>query len=326
MEKKKRVTMYDVARAANVTPQTVSRAFRNTDDISEETRKKILKIAEELHYVVNTTASSLRAGNSRLIVVVYDNLKNVYYSIMIDHLQTHLRRLGYSILMLSVPDAYFGSMIYKFAVSHNASGVVSFLEPKAEIEEMVNDFKIPILLVGRRTLLPNVDYIRTDDEEGGRLAAAWLAERGVRRFAYLSIEDDISCAQDRFSGFSQEIARRGLEPPVAVGVKDDSRRDSIVKIFSDPETAPDGIFCFSDMIAFELLYYTEALGLPPVQIVGFDCVQREIRIPGRFMSLGCDKNVFAQHAAEMIVSAIESKRMGGRGETIRVSLMEGFKG
>ena len=78
----KRVTIKEVAKAANVTPQTVSRAMRNAPDISEETRERILKIASKLNYVKNSTASALRSGSTRLIAVIFDNLRNVFFSIM----------------------------------------------------------------------------------------------------------------------------------------------------------------------------------------------------------------------------------------------------
>lgn len=322
MEKKKRVTMYDVAQAANVTPQTVSRAFRNTDDISPETRKRILQIADNLHYVMNNTASSLRVGNSRLIVVVYDNLINVYFSIMIDYLQSSLRKMGYSILMLSVPSANFDRGTYEFAVSHNAAGVVSFLEPASEIDEMVRNFKIPILIVGRRTRLPSIDYLCTDDEEGGRLAAEWLIARGIERFVYLTVDIQVSCAFDRYQGFSREIVRRGFALPPCINAYTTPLRDTLQTLFRDRASAPQGFFCFNDMLAFELLYDIEEMGLPPVYVVGYDCVQREIPIPARLTSLGPDKSAFADRAAEMIVNAIENKRIGGRGESMRVMLNE----
>ena len=89
--KKSRVTIRDVARVARVTPQTVSRAIRNAPEVSAETREKVLKVAAELNYVKNNSASSLRCGNSKLIVIVYDHLVNIYFSIMIDYLQTCFR-------------------------------------------------------------------------------------------------------------------------------------------------------------------------------------------------------------------------------------------
>ena len=151
MEKKTRVTMIDVARAANVTPQTVSRAIRNAPEVSEETRERVLRIARELNYVKNNTASSLRGGNGKLIGVVYDNLMNVYYSITVDYLQRELRRRGYSLLAISLPAFKFGRETYEFALSHNVDGIISFLEPDGEIASLIKDFGVPVLLFVRRT-------------------------------------------------------------------------------------------------------------------------------------------------------------------------------
>lgn len=106
MEKRARVTIKDVARVANVTPQTVSRALRNAPDISVSMRERILKIASDLDYVKNNTAISLRQGTSKLICVVYDNLVNVYFSIMTDFLQQSLRERGYSVLTLALRCGY----------------------------------------------------------------------------------------------------------------------------------------------------------------------------------------------------------------------------
>ena len=176
--KKSRVTIRDVARVARVTPQTVSRAIRNAPEVSAETREKVLKVAAELNYVKNNSASSLRCGNSKLIVIVYDHLVNIYFSIMIDYLQTCFRAQNYSILMLSVTKHQLDRSDYEFALSHNVAGIVSFLEPDKEVTEMLDNFAIPVLLFGRRTDIKSVDYICMDDEEAGWQRAA-LSKRVV---------------------------------------------------------------------------------------------------------------------------------------------------
>ena len=98
--KKSRVTIRDVALVARVTPQTVSRAIRNAPEVSAETREKILKVAAELNYVKNNSASSLRCGNSKLIVIVYDHLVNIYFSIMIDYFISWFSDIYYLFFLL----------------------------------------------------------------------------------------------------------------------------------------------------------------------------------------------------------------------------------
>lgn len=304
--KKTRVTVRDIAAAAHVTPQTVSRAIRNAPEVSAETRERVLKIAAELNYVKNSTASSLRNGNSRLIVIIYDHLVNVYFSIMIDYLQACFKAYNYSILMLSVTEHRLDSSAYKFAVSHNAVGIVSFLEPDDEIASLLEGFGIPILLFGRRTDLRAVDYLRTDDEKGGRLAARHLIENECMRAVYVSTSLSVSCAYDRYAGFCAEWTDAGRPEPAVVEMVQ-GWEDAFLTLLHGDE-APDCVFCFSDMLAFDVVCLLEKSGMKDVPVIGFDNVQEEVRIPNRLVSVGTDKRAMAARAAQVLVSRIENGR------------------
>jgi len=304
--KKMRVTARDVARVANVTPQTVSRAIRNAPEVSAETRERVLKVAAELNYVKNNSASSLRCGNSKLIVIIYDHLVNIYFSIMIDYLQEYFRERSYSILMMSVTKHRLDRADYEFALSHNVAGIVSFLEPNEEVTEMLDSFVVPVLLFGRRTDVKSIDYVRVDDEAGGRLAAQRLLEKGCKRPVYVSV-GTASCANDRFAGFKAEWESEGAEPPRML---DSMNRfdENFVALFENAETQPDSFFCFSDMVAFDVICRLEKMGIENIQVIGFDDVQKEVRIPERFVSVGTDKRAMAERAVNVLISRIEEGR------------------
>lgn len=304
--KKSRVTIRDVARVARVTPQTVSRAIRNAPEVSAETREKVLKVAAELNYVKNNSASSLRCGNSKLIVIVYDHLVNIYFSIMIDYLQTCFREQNYSILMLSVTKHQLDRSDYEFAISHNVAGIVSFLEPDKEVTEMLDNFAIPVLLFGRRTDIKSVDYICMDDEEGGRLAARRFVEKGCTSSVYVSV-GTASCAYDRFMGFKKELESAGAKTPRILDSMD-CFEEKFSALFENSETVPDSFFCFSDMVAFDVIYRLEKMGIKNAQVIGFDDIQKEVRIPKRLISVGTDKRAMAQRAVNVLVSRIEEGR------------------
>ena len=304
--KKSRVTIRDVALVARVTPQTVSRAIRNAPEVSAETREKVLKVAAELNYVKNNSVSSLRCGNIKLIVIVYDHLVNIYFSIMIDYLQTCFREQNYSILMLSVTKHQLDRSDYEFAISHNVAGIVSFLEPDKEVTEMLDNFAIPVLLFGRRTDIKSVDYICMDDEEGGRLAARRFVEKGCTSSVYVSV-GTASCAYDRFMGFKKELESAGAKTPRILDSMD-CFEENFSALFENSETVPDSFFCFSDMVAFDVIYRLEKMGIKNAQVIGFDDIQKEVRIPKRLISVGTDKRAMAQRAVNVLVSRIEEGR------------------
>ncbi len=324
MGKKARVTIKDVAKLARVTPQTVSRALRDAPDVASSTRDRVLEIAASINYVKNSTASALRRGSTRLIAVVYDNLINLYFSIMTDFIQFCLKERGYSMLTISMRTFRLNKEAYMSAVSHNVDGIISFLEPEEEVSSLIKRYNVPVLLFGRRTDVKNIDCIHTDDEAGGRLAAARLAEDGCKNVVCITEVLELTCAYDRYHGFEEELKARGVAAPRIVDPNSPGLEAQLLSLRDSAEGFPDGIFCFNDMLAFETLYFVEKNRLPEVKVVGYDNVQDEIHIPRRLTTVGTNKREMAKRATEMIISRIEKGENGRRAvEKEKVFLIEG---
>lgn len=323
MERKARVTIKDVARIAMVTPQTVSRALRDAPDIAESTKTRVLEIASNLNYVKNSTASALRRGSTRLIGIIYDNLINLYFSVMTDFIQFCLKERGYSMLTISVRSFHLNEEAYMAAVSHNVDGIISFLEPDEELTELIKSYNVPVLLFGRRTNVKRIDCIHTDDEEGGRLAAARLADDGCKNAVCITEALELTCAYDRYHGFEEELKRRGISKPRIVNPNVPGLEQQLLSLMKSPEGFPDGIFCFNDMLAFETLYFIEKNNLPSVKVIGYDNVQQEIHIPRRLTTVGTDKLALAKRATEMIISKVEMGDTNRAIEKKGVFLVEG---
>ena len=323
MERKARVTIKDVARIAIVTPQTVSRALRDAPDIAESTKTRVLEIASNLNYVKNSTASALRRGSTRLIGIIYDNLINLYFSVMTDFIQFCLKERGYSMLTISVRSFHLNEEAYMAAVSHNVDGIISFLEPDEELTELIKSYNVPVLLFGRRTNVKRIDCIHTDDEEGGRLAAARLADDGCKNAVCITEALELTCAYDRYHGFEEELKRRGISKPRIVNPNVPGLEQQLLSLMKSPEGFPDGIFCFNDMLAFETLYFIEKNNLPSVKVIGYDNVQQEIHIPRRLTTVGTDKLALAKRATEMIISKVETGDTNRAIEKKGVFLVEG---
>lgn len=323
MERKARVTIKDVARIAMVTPQTVSRALRDAPDIAESTKTRVLEIASNLNYVKNSTASALKRGSTRLIGIIYDNLINLYFSVMTDFIQFCLKERGYSMLTISVRSFHLNEEAYMAAVSHNVDGIISFLEPDEELTELIKSYNVPVLLFGRRTNVKRIDCIHTDDEEGGRLAAARLADDGCKNAVCITEALELTCAYDRYHGFEEELKRRGISKPRIVNPNVPGLEQQLLSLMKSPEGFPDGIFCFNDMLAFETLYFIEKNNLPSVKVIGYDNVQQEIHIPRRLTTVGTDKLALAKRATEMIISKVETGDTNRAIEKKGVFLVEG---
>ena len=100
MQSRKPPTMADVARIAGVSPMTVSRAFKGENLISPDTRNAILKVAEELGYVFDATASNLRSQKTDFVAVTIPSINNANFADTVRGLSETLAPRGLQILSL----------------------------------------------------------------------------------------------------------------------------------------------------------------------------------------------------------------------------------
>ena len=100
----RRVTLQDIARETVYSINTVSHALRNKDDIARETRERIQRVAQDMGYMGNQIASSLRSGRTRTLAVILGNMSNPFYGIMTDSIQDAAAARNYSLLIMCSRD------------------------------------------------------------------------------------------------------------------------------------------------------------------------------------------------------------------------------
>lgn len=297
MRSKERTTIKDVAREANVTAQTVSRVCRNLGNVAPKTKERVLEACRKLNYLPNKTAISLRSGMVDSIAVVFDSLRNVYFSIMTDYINEEIAKHDYDIRPFFVRRSVIDSDIYLAAVSSGVSAVISFLEPADELESTVELYGVPMMVFGRRTELPNVDYVTTDDVEGGRLAAEELVAHGCNNIAFVGEAFGMTCVQDRLKGFSEGLAAHGKTFHTVVHT-DWLAGNKEAKIMLEKS---DGIFCFNDVFAYDIL---SAIDCSNKTIVGYDDLQSDLPMPVTLTSVGVDKRAYVALAVNSLFERI----------------------
>ena len=303
--KKTRATIKDIAKIANVTPQAVSRALNDAPNISKVTKMRILEIAAQLGYCKNASASALRSGSTNTIAIVYDELKNIYYSVMIDFLQSCLKAYGYSILVFSYRYTYLTKETYLNAISHNVDGIISFLDPKEEVGELIERYRVPVLLFGRYTPIANIDCIFSDDRNGGRLAAQHFLEEGCKNALVVTFPDEVAYIWDRVDGFYETFSSRQGNL-VRTCLKDGDFLNCFLSYFQG-ENAPDCIFCFNDMIAFETLNILSSGGYKIPLVIGYDNIQEQVPIPYRLTTVGAEKFAMAEEGVTLLLERIAGR-------------------
>lgn len=316
----KRVTIKDVAATADVTAQTVSRVFRNKGYVSEATRDKVLKVAQKLNYIPNSAAVSLRTGKTRNIAVVFDSLMNMYFSIIVDYIHREVKRCGYHLQTIYVDSHMITESIYRSAISAGASAIISLLEPVPGLGKVVGTLGVPLCIVGRRAEEGEIDFITTDDVRGGVLVAERFLARGCSTFVFAAEAFGMTCVIDRLKGFRETLAHSGY----SVDVIDCAEgRERALLDYVGGSGWPDAIFCFSDMIAYDLLKVMKKHNVTGVHIIGYDNIQSDFTILAPLTSVGVDKERYVRYILSRVVAKAEGKNSSRVAELLEPFLCEG---
>lgn len=319
----KNVTLKNIAESVGLSVNSVSRALRDCDDISETTKELVRQKALELGYVPNSVASSLRNGKTNLCMVVFDNLINPYFNIMANYIEKELKSYGYDMMIYTADNVLLDASGIQKIISRQGDAVLTFLAPTREALELSRQNGVPMILLGRDTIGFTMDVILTDDCHGGYLAVERLIASGAKKLAYIGSKPAIECSDRRFLGASRCAAEHGLDcMRLDLTFGEAGATNKLDDLLSNK---PDGLFVFNDQLAFAVIRHLNKKNIKipeEIRIVGYDYLGREMEYPLELTTIATNK----ERVAKMAVEALMRKNEGASEqihEIIDVSLVEG---
>lgn len=259
---KKVVSLKDIAIKANLSETTVSRALNDQKDVSEETRQRVKKVAEELHYRPNLLAQSMHTGATRIVGVIAPDLApyNEFMVQVIIGIHNELAHQDYVPINLwasSVPspdsDHHIIKQIHQL-IDRRVDGIILYPTQDASISfiEEVKERHIPLAVVDLELEGLNVDFVGTDDFYGASLATQYLIKLGHRRITHFGGCMTGSTARQRCRGFEDAASRAGIEYRIVedpvYGADLKINQELAYRILAD-DSRPTAVFCASDQIA-----------------------------------------------------------------------------
>ncbi|MFK7930432.1 MAG: LacI family DNA-binding transcriptional regulator [Myxococcota bacterium] len=319
-----RVTMEDVARLAGVSPATVSRALNDSSVVSDATKERIRKIAEEQGYTVNATASSLRRQSLQTIGVVTPlapagdyTVSDPFFLEMVGAIAESATHHGYD-LLLSLPGRHKGEVARRSLLSRGrADGMV--IIGQAGRDERLNelaDAGAPIVVWGGHTPGNRYCTVGSDNLQGGRLAVDHLLSLGRRRVLFLGDRRLPEVAQ-RYRGYVDGLLARGLTPEPELYREAPFAGEAARREMNSVLAAGlsfDAVFAASDMLALSASGALVEAGLripDDVAVVGYDDVTlaSQVPIPLTTVSQGI------QHGGRRLVELLLEHIGGGAPES-----------
>ncbi|MEE1296147.1 MAG: LacI family DNA-binding transcriptional regulator [Bifidobacterium sp.] len=280
-------SIQDVARKAQVSISTVSRSFTRPELVSQATREKVLRIAEELNFSTSRSAVALKTGRAlRIALLVSDHIHLWFAASVLEGLNEVLHQEGYDISIFQISSIEERREFFQMLpVRRNADAVivVSFDIDADEIAQL-NSINVPI--IGINSVLPQERgfsaSINIDDEQGSILAARHLIALGHRRIAYVRTNRDVILhfsVQQRFDAFMECCSHSGIAPQVIIANEGPDRISQVMTEIMSLDPMPTAIACQEDGIAIPLI---------------FQLMRSGFSIPADFSVIGFDNGTYAQ--------------------------------
>jgi len=319
-----RVTIKDVARAAGVSAQTVSRVINDRPDVAEETRQRVQEIIDRLGYQPSALARSLIQQRSFTLGVITAGLKYIGPSRTLNGVTQRAEELGYSLMLKELPSfttAEPQSLIHSLLARH-VDGMIWATSEVGEnlswVTEGLQDIPVPTIFLTIQPR-PNVLSVSYDNLLGGQRAVQHLIDQGYRNIGHITGPLDWWEARQRKAGWEAALQEAGLPAQSACFAEGNWSSASGEQAFRQLlETYPemDAVFVSNDQMALGVLQSAARIGkIIPQQlgVVGFDGIPEARHYWPPLTTVFQDQNCLGSTAVEKIVEIIERIREEGEG-------------
>lgn len=251
------VTIYDIAKKANVSPMTVSRVINNSGRISEATRQKVEKVIKELNYIPNSAARSLISKESKILSLLITDITNPFFTKVARGAEDKARQLGYRLLLSNSDESLEKEAEYvTMLISTGVDGVLfapASDGSKKHLRTLIKH-RIPFVLIDRSIDDIESDIVLGNSREGTRLLLQHLIEQGHRSIALINGPADVSTARERQQAYEEtlKLADLPVNPHLMVEsrYKQDDAQSAVKKLLQLPyEERPTAIFAANNFIA-----------------------------------------------------------------------------
>jgi DNA-binding LacI/PurR family transcriptional regulator len=305
------VTMQDVARAAGVSPMTVSNVLNDYPHIRDETRAKVLRAIDELDYRVNVAARNLRAGRTNTIGFAVPEIDRPYFGQLAAKVIARAAAVGYRVVIEQTGADRDGELRTIAGSSHRMyDGLILSVAGLGTPDRDLLRTDFPMVILGESVFAGPVDHLALPNAEGTYAATRHLIERGCRRIAI--VEGDAHPAHTNVTGLRHDGYLRALRDG---GIAYDAALSTSIPALSmhggrqgatrlvESGVAFDGVVCITDTVALGVIRGLVDAGISvpgDVRVIGFDGIDEgEFSVPS-LSTIAPDHDDLAKRAVDLL--------------------------
>ncbi|RNL83754.1 LacI family transcriptional regulator [Sinomicrobium pectinilyticum] len=333
---KKKVTIKQIARELDVSVSTVSKALRDSKEISLDTRQKVQAFAKLLNYRPNNIAVSLKNRKTKNIGVIIPEIVHHFFTTVISGIEREANKAGYNVIVC-LSDESFDKEVINMETLANGSidGFILSLSKETQSKKdfhhlrEVIDQGMPLVMFDRVSDEIPGDKVVIDDVEGAVNAVNYLLDSGCNRIALLTTVDYVSVGKLRTEGYIRALRQAGKEvdESLIVKIEDiDNCEQQIALLFDSGKF--DAVFAVNELFAVTAMKEAQRRGyrIPEdISFMGFtDGILSQFAFPP-LTTVDQHGLEMGGMAAKMLIQRLENDDMGDESyvtEVIPTSIKE----
>ena len=307
-----RPTIAGVARAAGVSVASVSRVL-NGLPATEEMVERVQRAVEELGYVPDSRARSLKVGRTFQLTLAVADVGNPVYVTMMRAVEEVVSAAGYRLVVTTTgPDVVDEVALVRGMARGYADGlVISPLRVDDDLIKSIRECDVPVVVAGNVPASAGVDTVRANSPKGMLLAVEHLLAKGRRRIAFVNGPVDTVPGTARAKGFADAMKANGLQSVAEVEATDftfAAGREAGKELLSRNAGTLDAVIAANDLLAVGIMHELAA---------------RDLVVPGDVAVIGMDDSELAEQSFPPLTSVnLGSAERGRRAAELLLARIE----
>ena len=321
---KRKITLKQIARELDVSISTVSKALRNSIEISEDTKEKVQAFAKLYNYRPNNIALSLKNRKTKTIGVIIPEIVHHFFSKVIKGIELQANKKGYNVIV-GLSNESFDKEVLNMEMLANGSidGFILSISKETLLKQDYHHFNetisqgMPIVMFDRAVNDITCDKVIVDDLEGSEKAVNYLISKGCKSIGLITTMDYVSVGRLRTQGYIKAIEDQGVDLDANLILKIDDKdvsEDQIEKLEAqiehlyDANPNMDGVFAVNELYALVAMKVARKKGL---------------EIPKDIQFIGFTDGVLSRHATPSLTTVSQhAQQMGEEAANLLINRLE----
>jgi len=303
----KKVTMQDIADKLNVSKMTISKCFKNTSDVSEEMKQKVLHVAQELGYTYK------KLEQYKVVVLLSEQFlskEEMFYNTVYNRLNENANVKNIHLSLVSVKKEDEATLRIRFDIS-NYHAVIILGELELEYIKKVKAFNKPMICVDFYYDELKLDSIFSNNYHAGFIAVNYLIDKGHKDIGFIGNIHATMSIMDRYMGFAKSMKMHHLNINDSWVISDRKAHDAKIE-FELPEDLPTAFLCNNDHVAYLVVEKLKAKGIrvpEDVSVIGFDDVLYSRLSSPKITTMKISRKQMADQAIKLLIRRIKNPQI-----------------